>query len=259
MSKKLIILIMIVSLFVSFTSLSAEVEKIKASAQSTTIDAQVGSLINIPVNIDVTALPEKLGSFTAVLTWNPSDLEFVSYAGGSTAEFSSPVVNDKEVEKGKLRIANANPNGAEGLVNIFNATFKLVGDANISSLVKLEFTAMSAAKTFTDLLPNVEVVEHQVNGTFVPTEYKISAYPNPFNPETQISYHVPEAGDVKIEIFNVLGQKIRVLVNQHQEAGAYNATWNGTSQKNMQMPSGTYFLKVSAKNYSNTIKLMLLQ
>ncbi|MFH2035360.1 MAG: FlgD immunoglobulin-like domain containing protein, partial [Candidatus Zixiibacteriota bacterium] len=54
-------------------------------------------------------------------------------------------------------------------------------------------------------------------------------YPNPFNPDTKIEYDLPKAANVRIEIFNVLGQKVSTLIDSYSEAGTHQVTWNGTS------------------------------
>ncbi|OVE79413.1 hypothetical protein BVY01_02635 [bacterium I07] len=62
----------------------------------------------------------------------------------------------------------------------------------------------------------------------VPTEYALRQnYPNPFNPQTTIRYQIPEAGNVAIEIFNMMGQRIRILVEEDKVAGQYSVQWDG--------------------------------
>ncbi len=73
-------------------------------------------------------------------------------------------------------------------------------------------------------------------------------YPNPFNPSTQIRYDLREGGLVRLEIFNILGQPVRTLVNEYQPAGAYIETWESTNRHGERLPGGIYFarLRVSA-------------
>jgi len=77
-----------------------------------------------------------------------------------------------------------------------------------------------------------------------PVEFSLEQnYPNPFNPSTLIKYSVP-AGNVKLEIYNVLGQKIKTLVDKSVVAGSYNAIWDGTDYAQNQVSSGLYFYKL---------------
>ncbi|HJL74015.1 MAG: T9SS type A sorting domain-containing protein [Candidatus Marinimicrobia bacterium] len=79
-------------------------------------------------------------------------------------------------------------------------------------------------------------------------------YPNPFNPVTNISYSVPEAGQVKLAVFNVLGEEVSTLVNNVVTPGTHIATWNAGS-----MPSGVYFYRIEAGSFTQTRKLLLIK
>lgn len=83
-------------------------------------------------------------------------------------------------------------------------------------------------------------------------------YPNPFNPETTIKYQLPEAGDVKLEIYNMLGQVVRTLVNQHQSAGRYTIQWNASNDYGQDLSSGIYFYRVQVGGEFTNVKKMLL-
>jgi len=69
-------------------------------------------------------------------------------------------------------------------------------------------------------------------------------YPNPFNPTTTIAFNMIEAGDVAIEVFNVRGQKVKTLINQHMVAGDHTLVWEGTNDSNQKVSSGIYFYKM---------------
>jgi hypothetical protein len=84
-------------------------------------------------------------------------------------------------------------------------------------------------------------------------------YPNPFNPETQVRYDLPVSGHVKLSIFNVLGQRVRVLVDERQDAGHKSVIWDGRDNSGQEVASGIYFYKISAENYRKTKKMVLLK
>ncbi|MCF7918423.1 MAG: T9SS type A sorting domain-containing protein [Candidatus Cloacimonetes bacterium] len=83
---------------------------------------------------------------------------------------------------------------------------------------------------------------------------KINTYPNPFNPETNISFELFEAGNVLLEIYNIKGQKVTTLVNEPYLAGSHKVTWNAFDQS-----SGIYLLRFNTADKSEMKKLMLLK
>jgi len=83
--------------------------------------------------------------------------------------------------------------------------------------------------------------------------------PNPFNPETQIKYDLPTAGHVQLTVFNVLGQKVKVLVNEVQETGHRSATWDGKDDMGKDVASGIYFYRLQTENFEKTKKMVLLK
>ncbi len=84
-------------------------------------------------------------------------------------------------------------------------------------------------------------------------------YPNPFNPTTTIAYNMIEDGNVTIEVFNVRGQKVTTLINEHVEAGDHTLVWEGTNKSNQKVASGIYFYKMKSGNYSSTKKMILMK
>jgi hypothetical protein len=84
-------------------------------------------------------------------------------------------------------------------------------------------------------------------------------YPNPFNPETHISYSLSEGTDVRLAIYNVLGQEIKVLVDGYQNAGSNTVVWDGRNQKGERVSSGIYFYKLQAGEIVQTRKMSLMK
>jgi hypothetical protein len=89
----------------------------------------------------------------------------------------------------------------------------------------------------------------------VPTEFAMyQNYPNPFNPVTYINYSIPKASFVTIKIYNASGQEVASLVNQEQPVGNYNLSWNAGG-----MSSGLYFYTITAGDFSQTMKMILMK
>ena len=95
-------------------------------------------------------------------------------------------------------------------------------------------------------------VEVEVNGPF--TFALEQNYPNPFNPLTKIKYSVPENGNVKLSVYNLVGEEVSVLVNERVNAGFYEVSFNASS-----LPSGTYFYRLQTGNSIQTKKMILLK
>ncbi len=94
----------------------------------------------------------------------------------------------------------------------------------------------------------------------LPTAFRLDQnYPNPFNPATTIYYQLPVAGAVRLEIFDVLGQRARTLVNEVRPAGAYSISWRGRDDGGHSVASGIYFYRLEAGTFTNVRKLMLLK
>ncbi|MDZ7263069.1 MAG: T9SS type A sorting domain-containing protein [candidate division KSB1 bacterium] len=84
-------------------------------------------------------------------------------------------------------------------------------------------------------------------------------YPNPFNPETCISYGLPKASRVILKIYNLLGREIRTLVNQHQTAGFHRVIWNGKDGADTEVPAGIYLLQIQADDFKINLKMIKVE
>ena len=83
-------------------------------------------------------------------------------------------------------------------------------------------------------------------------------YPNPFNPATTIKYALPQAADVELTVYNVVGQPVRTLVAEHQSAGRYVVEWDATNDNGHSLASGMYFYRLAVGGEFLEVKKMLL-
>ncbi|MGH1362457.1 MAG: FG-GAP-like repeat-containing protein [Calditrichia bacterium] len=84
-------------------------------------------------------------------------------------------------------------------------------------------------------------------------------YPNPFNPETSIQFEIPSALDVRINIYNALGQKVRSLLNENRGPGVHTVKWDGRSNDGSRVASGMYIYSMTAGNITLTKRMTLLK
>lgn len=94
----------------------------------------------------------------------------------------------------------------------------------------------------------------------LPVEFSLSQnYPNPFNPATNISYALPANAYVRLTIYNILGQKVKTLVDSEQTAGYKNVIWDGKNDRGEDVSSGIYFYRINAGSFTKTAKMSLLK
>jgi len=91
------------------------------------------------------------------------------------------------------------------------------------------------------------------------TNSLIGNYPNPFNPQSTISYSIAEPAVVTIEIFNLKGQKVKTLINEELQAGSHTVVWSGKDTKGKDVSSGVYLYKMRTKDYTSTRKMILMK
>jgi hypothetical protein len=84
-------------------------------------------------------------------------------------------------------------------------------------------------------------------------------FPNPFNPETIIKFNLPEASRVSLNIYNVLGQVVRTLVNEELPAGLHSVVWDGKNEQASDVASGVYFYRIKAGDFESTMRMTLLR
>ncbi len=94
----------------------------------------------------------------------------------------------------------------------------------------------------------------------LPTEFALDQnHPNPFNPSTVIDFALPTASKVSVNIYNVLGQVVKTLVDKELTAGYWSVTWDGTDNAGNITTSGVYFYKIKAGSFQSTKKMMMLK
>jgi len=94
----------------------------------------------------------------------------------------------------------------------------------------------------------------------IPEEFKLEQnYPNPFNASTTIAYQLPQASDVSMKIYNLLGQTVYTQQITDQRAGYYHYTWQGLDNHGHGLPSGLYIYQIIADEFSDSKKMIMLK
>lgn len=125
------------------------------------------------------------------------------------------------------------------------------GTTNLSSIDEVRTLLTNGFNPYIEVLPPPPPL---------PSTYSVSQnYPNPFNPKTTIEYRLSNSARVTIDIYNVLGQKIRRLVDRVQPAGVYLVDWDGTDGNDQVVATGLYFYHFKAGDLQETKKMVLLK
>jgi len=154
---------------------------------------------------------------------------------------------ESNVKDKVLKVALAGYKSVSGNVEVVKIKFRKVSnDVNIS-LDKV-------------IVNEVEIKVSDGSGVSVPDRYELNQnYPNPFNSETVIRYQLPEGNRVEISVYNILGQRVRILVDKEMNAGYYNVKWDGRNDSGSVVASGIYIVKMKAGNFFKVRKLIYLR
>jgi len=225
-------------------------ERIKVSITKSTKKAKVLS--------DLLRLSEpnggekwKVGS-TQTITWTSAGsvskvmLEYTINSGASWTSITNSTSNDSSYSwKVPSEVSS------DCLIRISDAAD---GKPFDESDVAFEIFAASSVAARSD---NNEFVE---NGTTQPDEFRLGAnYPNPFNPETQIEYDLPEAVFARLTIYDILGREVAVLVDEEKPARRHRVRWNGHDAGGRRVSTGMYFYSLRAGNFHAVRKMLLVQ
>ena len=121
-------------------------------------------------------------------------------------------------------------------------------------------TAVDNAGNESDASDIVAVVLSASEQATVPTIFALEQnYPNPFNPSTQIRYALPEASGVVITVYDMMGRKVRTLVQDTQSAGYHTALWNATNDLGQPVSAGMCIYTIQAGEFRQTKKMVLLK
>ena len=154
----------------------------------------------------------------------------------------------------------------------FTAAFHEI-DVNISDQqLDIDFVAKTGESCIyaIEIFPKPEeptAISNEDNQKLLPNRFYMEQnYPNPFNMETRISYQLPVASHVTLEVFNILGQKQKTLVDEEIASGYHSIKWNGLDMKGNPVSSGFYIYQIRIKpnngqfqSFNETRKMLMLK
>jgi len=141
------------------------------------------------------------------------------------------------------------------IVSDLTDSIRIIGE-ELEVTAAFQYTSNLLYFSFADAPTGVE----ERPGNLLPDQYRLyQNYPNPFNPVTNIAYNIPTRSHVTIEVYNILGQKIRTLVDETKSAGDYYATWDGDESYGQKVSTGIYFYRFQSGDFVETKKMILLK
>ena len=241
---------------------SAAFAGIRVSATPSNKAPMPGEKITVSIRVNLQETSELLGWLSATLTWNPQVLRHVDQQDHQTV--AKVLANAEKASEGRLKLGFLNPHGSRDLIDILNVNFEVIGEAGSSPELQIEIKEMFAARTFTDLRPYLDRTMTEVDEDFsvleVPEEFELQQnYPNPFNAGTEIRFAMPEEGHVRLDVYNLLGKKIRTLVDEDRKAGRYNAHWDGADANGKTVSSGLYVYRLEAGSFTDQKSMVFVK
>jgi len=129
----------------------------------------------------------------------------------------------------------------------------------VSSLQTIEASSLDITVRGHDN-SDIQVSLDETSGAVTPRAFALKAnYPNPFNPLTKISFSLPEAQDVRLNVYGIDGSKVATLINEIRSAGLHEVIWSGLDDAGQTVASGTYFYRIEAGPYSQVRKMTLMK
>lgn len=209
-----------------------------------------GDVVDLSINLENAGTIKGYGF---VVTYNAVDYEFVDAIRGAVLSEGYFLTNDSK--PGRLVVANVSTEGVEdGTGHATNLRFQWISE-EISPITIANISTMNDENKIFDA--ESKVIESPVA---IPKEFALKHnYPNPFNPTTTIKVELPKTSDVRMEIYNVLGQKVKTLVNKTMKAGYHKVVWDGRNDYGTRVSSGMYIYIIKAGDFIAKHKMVLLK
>lgn len=218
------------------------------------------------------SLPVELTSFTAAGGDAQVTLKWVTQSEVDNQGFILERSQDKTGSYHQIAsyendaaLRGAGNSSAQKVYKYVDNGFLINGQTYWYKLIDVDVNGVMTEHPVISAVPHVSSADLDViNDSDIPKEYALNGnYPNPFNPETTISFNIPDTENdlinVNLSIFNMLGQKIITLINEPLSANAYQVKWFGKDESGKLVPSGIYFYVFNSTDFISSHKMMLIK
>ncbi len=209
---------------------------------------QIGNSLKVPILLDET---RDVRSGMIELSYDPTQYRVSSV---KTAEASKDYLIFSAIEGGSVRVALAGAQAKHtGEGAIIEVELEAIGAATDRAPLALQMASFNGGRIQAVAIDKSSMANAPLDFSLAPN------YPNPFNPETTLRYALPQSGEVKLVIYDMLGQEVRTLVHEMQAPGVYTVLWNGHNEHGFAVASGLYFYRIEAGNFVQTRKMTLVR
>ncbi len=218
------------------------------------IDAIPGRTIEIPIRI---INDENIFGFRGTLNYDPSVLSLDSVLTGDY--FNNCLLLSNEFKEGQVYIGGSGYQPEENSDQIAIVVFSILD--NFNNYTRISITDLRINDNEPIAMATQMTVSHTLglDGHIPQTFTLYQNYPNPFNPMTKIRYDLPKEAFVTVNIYNMLGNAVKKLVNKKEIAGYKSVQWNATNNEGQPVSAGIYLYRIETKEFSKTKKMILLK
>jgi Secretion system C-terminal sorting domain/Kelch motif len=183
----------------------------------------------------------------------------IYFAGGSTTTGFNPINNVFSYHVDTDTYESENPTPIAWMATSAGVNYSNFNQRSTEIIIMVLAGGITTGPTVTAqtwvLTDTVDVSGLNYLNDNIPVSFHLfQNYPNPFNPSTTISFSIPEQSFVRLEIFNILGQQVSILVSKELNSGSYKYDWAAEN-----LPSGIYFCRMQAGSYNKIMKMLLLK
>ena len=218
------------------------VELIKESTPS-------GNILNVPLHA---VINEEVSAVQFEVVYDAAKLTGLEMTAGAIA---SELTLDYTISEGSIKgilynLAGGSIDPTAG--DLLEFTFR-IDDNNFDPATDINISEFLIVNPSADFMP-VEI-KGQLPESFLLSQN----YPNPFNANTNILFDLPTTGSVELSVYDLLGRKVVVLLNEYLPAGSHTVTWDGRSGDGNLMATGVYFYRLKAADFDDTKKMLLVK
>ncbi|MHB9028676.1 MAG: cohesin domain-containing protein [Candidatus Latescibacterota bacterium] len=218
------------------------------------------------VNIEARDLPLVRGLSLKVRSDRPDLVQAVAVENGTFLGNDTIFVHKIDAGSGEVAAGmacKAGQTGAEGSGTVVRIQFRALSDIPAGTSITFSIRESEIADMSGAVFPigaqEMIIGSGPLGIESMPFRFDLKQnYPNPFNPTTSIEYEIPEKGNVRLEVLNIAGQLVRVLVDAHESSGRHTAVWNALDDNGNKVSAGVYIFNLITESRTAQKKMLLL-